>query len=996
MVSVCLPRQNVLIVVLTVLVLAPATLWAQSAVTGQVRDNTGAVLPGVSVEASSPALIEGLRSGVTDGNGQYSIVNLRPGAYTVTFKLTGFTTIVRSNLELPANFTATVDVSMSLGSLEESVTVSGETPIVDVSQAQRTQVFNRDVLDAVPTTNSLWSIGNLAAGVTMQAPDVGGSSNVQDRELAAHGANSTHTAYKVDGMMVSTMIGDGRAPNYFTELSNDEVSIQTSGGLAENASGGLTINMIPRDGGNVFHGQASLSGSSGAWQGDNFSQRLKDVGIRAVDATEGVWDYGATAGGPIVQNRLWYNFTSRYWGNKTLQGDTYFDDGSQFVLDNYVWSVVPRITLQANPSNKFSLHFDRQARFRGPKLEAKYPAIVNGFGVDPETATTWKAPRRPYYSYQAKWTSTIGTRILVEAGAGYIAQLNEGRAQPGVEAARGTAEWYSQVRKTDPDLSITWNGAAVSWPYPIRKVASASMAYVTGSHNIKFGLQDTWGYTERNNFSNGDISQIQYRNGVPNSVTVGNYPVTAVENLNYELALYAQDQWTYNRVTVSGGLRLEWIDASVPEQTAGFGRFVGERHFAAVKNVPHWSDVSPRFAVTYNLFGDAKTAVKFSAGRYLLPLATSLATRLNPMAVATTSIPWNDRDLAGRTLGTNGDGIAQDSEIDLTRLPANFGQRRLETLDPDMRRESNIETTLGVQHQLFRSVSVSASWFRRTYQNLMVVTNLERSADDFVPVKVVSPYNGEIITVYNLKSAAEDSLVNNLISSSDEREQIYNGLEFAANWRMPNGGTLFGSVTTQRMTTNDCADIDDTNLLRFCDRGNIEAPYKAVPFITDFKFAGSYRLPAGISASFSFISNKDKGTFLNNGRGLNVNWLLSRTTRYTEAGCAGRPCTPGALVIPDLVVSSLTVPLAPSGTERFLPRLNQLDLTVKKTFRLGRLTYDARLDVFNALNVDTWLNERSQNYDTPTYGLPGNSDGFLAPPGIIVGRLPRLALQMKW
>ena len=996
MVSLRSTKTNVLVGVVMALALTPSAVWAQSAIAGQVRDNTGAVLPGAIVEAASAALIEGTRAAVTDGSGQYSIANLRPGVYSVTFKLAGFNTIVRSNLELPASFTANVDVAMSLGSLEESITVSGETPLVDVSQAQRTQIFNRDVLDNVPTTNSLWSIGNLAAGVTMQAPDVGGSSNVQDRELAAHGANSTHTAYKVDGMMVSTMIGDGRAPNYFTELSNEEISIQTSGGLAENASGGLTINMIPRDGGNVFHGQASLSGSLGSWQGNNLSQRLKDAGIRAVDAIDGIWDYGATAGGPIIKNRLWYSFTSRYWGNKTLQGDTFFDDGTQFVLDNYVWSVVPRITLQATPANKFSLHFDRQARFRGPKLQATYPAVVNGFGVDPETATTWKAPRRPYYSYQGKWTSTVSTRILLEAGAGYIAQLNEGRAQPGVEASRGTPEWYSQVRKTDPDLAITWNGAGVSWPYPIRKVASASMAYVTGSHSLKVGLQDTWGYTERNNFSNGDISQIQYRNGVPNSVTVGNYPVSAKENLNYELALYGQDQWTHDRLTLSGGLRLEWINAGVPEQTAGAGRFVGERHFSKVDNVPNWFDVSPRVAVAYDLFGNAKTAVKFSMGRYLLPLATSLATRLNPMAVATTAIPWNDRDLAGRTLATNNDGIAQDSEIDKTRLPADFGQRRLEKLDPNMKRESNIETTIGVQHQLLSRVSVSASWFRRTYQNLMVVINQERSPDDFVPLQVVSPFNGENITIYNLKNAAEASLIDNLITSSDDREQTYNGLEFAGTWRTPNGGTLFGSVTTQRMTTNDCADTDDPNLLRFCDRGNIDSPYRSVPFITDFKFAGNYKLPAGIGASFSFVSNKDKGTFLNNGRGLNVNWLLSRTTTYTAAGCAGRPCQAGAPVVPSLIASSLSVPLAPSGTERFLPRLNQLDLSLRKTFSVGGVQYDTRVDVFNALNVDTWLNERSQNYDTPTYGLPGNSDGFLAPPGIIVGRIPRVALQMRW
>jgi hypothetical protein len=300
-----------------------------------------------------------------------------------------------------------------------------------------------------------------------------------------------------------------------------------------------------------------------------------------------------------------------------------------------------------------------------------------------------------------------------------------------------------------------------------------------------------------------------------------------------------------------------------------------------------------------------------------------------------------------------------------------------------------------VQHELLPRVAVSAAWFRRAYQNKRVTDNLERDFSDYRAVQVVSPYNGELMTVYDLISAAELSKVNEVLRNASYTE-VYNGFEWGVDVRIPGGGRVFANMGTQRIIANDCDQPDDPNQLRFCDRANLPAPYKAVPFLTDFKLAGSLPLPLGFQVSGVFISKGDKGKFLNNGYGLAPTYLITRTTRYTAAQCAGQPCTAGALVVPGMVLSSVTTPLAPSGTEIFLPRLNQLDLGIKKTFRAGGASWEPRFDVFNVLNADTEIAYRSTQFDSAVYLLPGSATYAAGAVGVILARTPRLSLQVRW
>ena len=979
------------------LLLWPTAAIAQSAIAGQVRDNTGGVLPGVTVESGSPALIEGSRTSVTDGQGRFEIVGLRPGTYRLTFTLEGFTKLVREGIELPSSFTATVDAMLNVGNLQETVTVTGQGPLVDVQQTQQSQVLSRDVIDVLPTGRSLWSLGAIVAGVAMSGTDVGGSQGVSDLMLEAHGASAAHTVWMVDGLMVNSMQVDGIDQGYYQDLANEEVVYSTSGGSAEASAGGVRLNMIPKDGGNQFRGQALFGGSPGAWQSDNFSQRLKDLGIRAINRIDRIFEYSGAEGGPILRNRLWFFSSFRALGVYTPTLDAFVDDGRQYVSQDTVWSIVSRITFQPTIRNKLSLHFDRQVKGDGTEIGAKYPVVIipGQRGADPETARKFHPTvhARPFGITQAKWTSPLSNRVLVDAGYGFDYLYKGAKLQPGVEQEVGTPDWYRHVPKTDLDLGTSWEAAVYSRSASYRHVVSTSASYVTGTHNMKVGAQLMWGSWEQYQTVNGHLQQVRYRSGVPDAVVVGNYPNGFIPRMNHDNGLYAQDSWTMGRLTMNGGIRMDWLNSQVDENTLEAGRFVGERHFAKVENVPNWFDVSPRFGVAFDVFGDSKTALKFSVGKYVRPHTTSLAIRMNPAALTAVTIPWNDRDVQGRSLSTNGDDIAQDNELDLTRLPTNFGYRQLDRIDPNLQREYNIETGITLQRQLLSNMSTAVGWYRRTYHDRYLDDNVQRDFNDYVPVEIVSPYNGEVITAYNLKSAAKLSLVDTLVTNAGkDRSEIYNGFEISTQARFARGGILLGSLNIERVLTNECDQPDNPNLLRFCDRNNLPAPYNPVSWDRNFKLSGSHPLGWGVQASAKFTSMVGRGVdnVVRFGEDRPILWNISRTTRYTAAGCAGRPCTPGALVIPGLVESSLVVPLAPPGTERWFPRVNQLDLGVDKTFKARGAEYHAKFELFNTLNSDVEIGDRTDpgsNYGTPSYGVPTN---------ILQGRLPRLSVQIKW
>ena len=976
----------------------PVAARAQSAIVGTVKDTSGAILPGVTVEAASPVLIEKTRSVVSNGQGQYNISDLRPGTYTVTFTLTGFNTLLRQGVELPTNFTSTINAELRVGTLEENVTVSGASPIVDVSSTSKVQVLSRETLDALPTGRSIFSMGQLVTGVNLNVPDVGGSRAMQQTYMSTRGLTSANNIVQVDGLMINGLDGDGAVQQYINNAFVQEMSYQTAGAGADVSPGGIRVSIVPRDGGNRFSGTFFGAWNPGQWQANNLTPELRARGLNAVDKIERIYDFNVGQGGPIKKDKLWFYGSARAWSVNAPIADTFYVPSGatqaacqagtiscdQGIDDQKIKSALFRVTWQVSPKNKLSAYYDEIDKYRGHGMNS---------GDDPRTASqVWTSPA--YNDGVVRFTSTLTNRLLLDAGFSENQEQYVILNQDGINKVPGTAEWFAGASRRDANLVTLRNGfgGGQGGRYPDRYNIQGAISFVTGAHSFKTGVQYNWGPYENTRDTNADLQQV-YLSGVPSTVTIYNTPLRYKDALVADVGVFAQDTWTLKRLTVNAGLRWEYLNSEVSAQQSGAGRFVGERKFDPIP-MPVWKDLAPRFGAVYDVFGNAKTALKFGLNRYNESRTTLFADTYNPLTLTTASLSWTD---------LNGDDIAQGAvgcvylsagcEMNFAQLPTNFGKRSLNIVDPNFKRVYNVEATVGVQHELVQGVSVSANWYRRTFYNLRVTDNLLVSKDDYTPVSVFNPVTGQPFTVYNLKTSAL-GLVNNYDTNAGSgRSHTYNAVEFNVNARLPGGAILFGGFETERNMRVICDEPDDPNMLLFCDDAQNDIPYRP-----QFKLSGSYPLPKGVtvSATLQMLPGRPIGGFTTTGNKISgpgygdvgspvgTNWLITRTTRY-PAGCPS-PCPAGALVLPTLTNASLTVPIVAPGTE-FLPRLNQLDLSFAKWFQFGRTRVQGQFDIFNAFNKNTDLAYRSVNAATSTY---------LVPSSVLQGRQIRVGAQVRW
>src|SRR5438034_2045021 len=296
--------QLVMVHILLVFVPAVASAQAGAALTGIVTDSSGAVLPGVTVEARSPSLIEQVRSAVTDETGRYRIVDLRPGTYGVTFGLPGFATVTRGGIELSGTFIATVNAELRVGGLQETVTVTGESPIVDTQSTKTQETLQNDVISSIPTGRQYYSLTTLIPALNVQGNDVGGIQGPIFSVFQAHGGRRDEGQVHVEGLSMGFQ-GLG-VSSYVPEVSTaQEVNFTISGGMGEATTGGPVMNILPKVGGNEFHGSVLVNGATAGLQSSNFTQALRNAGLRAPNKLKSAWDVNGAIGGPIKQDRLW-------------------------------------------------------------------------------------------------------------------------------------------------------------------------------------------------------------------------------------------------------------------------------------------------------------------------------------------------------------------------------------------------------------------------------------------------------------------------------------------------------------------------------------------------------------------------------------------------------------------------------------------------------------------------------------------------------------------
>ena len=999
----------------TLLALLPAVASAQSTIAGIVKDASGAVLPGVTVEAASEVLIEKTRSAVTDGEGRYSIIDLRPGTYTVTFALTGFTTIKRDQIIVPSNVTVPISVELKVGSIEETVVVSGQSPVVDVQNVSKVQVLTRELMDAIPSARNMQAIGALVPGIRLNIPDVGGAQQTEQTYMATHGNSALHNTILLDGMPAQTNLADGQVQNYIDNALVDESVYQTSAISAESSAGGVRLNLVPKDGGNSIHGSGFFGGASDGWhlQADNVDDFLRGRGLGSGARIEHLNDFNGAVGGPVLKDKLWYFVSLRHQGTFIQVPNTFENSGDPGIEDAWINSYVARGTWQATPRNKFAVTYQRNYK---TKLHEIFLGGQEGVPIFPEQTAGYRKPWL-YYIGQAKWTSPVTSRLMLEAGFSADILHYYDIYQPGTAQERGTAAWYANATHLDSVAGglqyRTKVGQIQVWNSPDQKSATGAMSYVTGSHNFKTGLLYAWGNNPSISDMNADLYQLYqggtlvgnvYTQGQPRQVRVYNTPFARTPELKANVGIYAQDQWAVKKFTFNYGLRWEYLEERLPPQDRVAGRFAPAQHYDAITcdTIPGmtcWKAWAPRLGVAYDLFGNGRTALKMSYGKYMTPDASTFANLFNPIATFTDTRTWTD---------TNGDDIAQDTEIGPSNNP-NFGKITSRTLDPDFTREYNIQYSAGVQHELRSGVAVNFNWYRRGLYNTQYTRN--RAVDpvaDWTTTSVVNPLSGELITVYqinqNKNGIAPDLYLTNLTDTS-LRRNIYNGFELGMNARLPRRILVFGGWQMEHTVDTDCSlntvgasgTLNSPNTLRFCDQaGELNqnlGQNASIPYQHGFKFNGNVPLWYGVEVSASLQSYP--GTIKSGGGG--VSWAITRgSTRYpTDCTVAG--CTAGAIVLPARFAGdpSITLQLASPGT-RYEPRTNQLDFGVRRNFRIKSRTIQAQVDLFNALNSNAILSEGTALSSTVAPFLSSAASAGGTPFTILQPRLIRIGAQIKF
>jgi hypothetical protein len=958
------------------------------AIAGAVKDSSGAVMPGVTVEASSPALIEKTRSVVTDGSGQYQIINLRPGTYTVTFSLNGFITVKREGVELTGSFTATVNADLRVGGVAETVTVTAETPIVDVRGVADQRVIQKEVIDAIPAGRSHQDLVVLIPGMS-GGPDVGGLNTLSLANVAIHGSRANDSRVYSDGMTLRNLGNASGSVSLYPDMgSTQEVVVDYAGSTGETMHGGVKVNYIPREGGNTFKGTAFGFYLNENFQSNNFTQELKDQGLTTPNGLYKLYDFNGSLGGPIMRDKLWFFSSARRQINGTYFAGLFYNK-NEYDINSWLYepdtsrratnvtlqsSINTRLSWQLNPKNKFNFYFERQPRDWGSGTATTSPEAASRF----------------VYPYNriilATWSSPLTSRLLAEVRTSFHAEAINSLYPAAGDVRRKLIPVVEQAGLI-PGLLYRGGGVGQGPTFiysqqeePNNVEMNASVSYVTGSHALKFGFSNLSGSQSSPQLDNDYGLSYRFQDGIPNQLTMRALPVTRLSTMT-EGGVYAQDKWSIRRLTLTAGVRWDYLRTSYPEQHLGPGVNVPTRNFTIPET--EWfnfNDLGPRIGANYDLFGNGKTSVKVDFARYITsldPVGTNPILNL----ANTVTRAWTDanRDffptcnllnLQQQDLrATGGDFCGTVSDL-------RFGQQLPSTsFDPATQRgfgerPGNWEFSGGVQHQLLPRVSANVTYFRRIYNNFQVTDNRLVTGADYSPYSITAPLDdrlpeggGYLISgLYNL-NPDKTGQVDNYVTKADNfgtQLEHWNGIDVGFNARLREGVLLQGGTSTGRTSTDNCdlvAKLDSPQSL-YC--------HNDTRFTTQFKMLGTYRVPkvdVQLAATYQNLP----------GAALGANFTAGNALIQPSLG---RPLSGGA--------ANVTLALIAPGTV-FIERTNELDLRFTKLFRFSRTKTALNFDLYNVSNAST-VRSRSGTFGTT----------WQRPTGILDARLFKISAQIDF
>jgi hypothetical protein len=1011
-----------LVVVVSVLAL-PSLAHAQASIVGTAKDASGAVLPGVTVEASSPALIEKTRTVVTNSAGQYAIENLRPGSYVVSFTLTGFSVVKREGIELTGSFVATVNAELKVGGVAETITVTGEAPVVDVTSTRNQQVISGRTVAEIPSSRQYSAFTHLIPAINVQQNDFEGSNPALYSVFQIHGGRRNEGQVLVDGMNGGYQ-GMG-VSGYVPEVGNSqEVVFTLSGGLGEATTGGPQMNIIPKQGGNNFTGSFFVSGTGDAFQGDNLTSEVQAKGLTATNSIKKLWDVNPSLGGPIIRDKLWFFGTYRYqvsrqnvasmFVNKNA-GDptkwTYDPDRTQQAVDDGTWkNGSARVTWQATPRNKISAWTSVQYSCLHCIQGGDGTGL--GFGAlkaSPEANTTNE--NHPSMLTQLAWTSPLTSRILLEANA----QL-------------GPYFWWGSRQKNPYDTTmipvqenggafpgINYRGENWSSHTGYTNILQGSASYVTGAHSAKVGFR------YHNNDANYPINhyndqQLKYffQDGVPTQVRAYADQNSHQEQKQTMVAVYAQDRWTLNRLSLQGGLRFEHLGDYFPQQQMGPNRFLPTAIVFPAQDGPlNQKDLMPRFGASYDVFGNGRTAAKFFLGRYVTTFNTvDEWANYSPAGlghfVTSDDRGWTD---ANHDFVANCNFLNPAANGECGPGSLFFGKQVSPlTVDPSTvngwnTREYSWDLTTGVTQQVAPRVSVEVDYVRRSWGNLLSTINRAWTPADFDPFVYSVPHDprlpgggGYSLTFYDVKPAKFQQLDNFLTFANNVggASNRFNGVDVTVNARLRDV-TLQGGTSTGNVVEDSCGVVNNhREAYIFTAWGGTD------PFLDTF-LGGVGQWPAAFCHRESGFQTNLKGLVTYNVPKVDV--LLSGTFRSlpypgnefpsVQTQSIGGQATALFLGIPGVDSTNLGRPLSSGIPVEFLnivqpgakyaDRLNSIDLRFGKILKYGTTRTMINFDVFNLLNANT-----TERFNL-TYGA-----AYLNPLSIMSARFFKISAQFDF
>jgi hypothetical protein len=919
---------------------AVAQTTDRAGIEGKIVDQGGGVVPGVTAILTSPALLGGPRTTLTNDEGRYRFAALPAGTYQIAFELAGFTP-VKKELQLETGFVATVNETLGVGAVAESVTVTFDSPVVDVRTTGASATFGKEALEQLPTSRSMWQIMNLAPGLRVAGTDVGGSAVGTQQNYANYGTSVGGNKPSIDG--VDTREDATGAGFYYDYGAFQEVQVKAMGSDAEMATPGTQFNGILKSGGDAFHGSGYFAWETPSLQSDNVTDELRARGVKDGNPLEAYHDANFDLGGPVLKQRLW--FYGSYRHQYIRQGVLGYvsspgPDGTLGTSDDVPGDYEVTLT---NLTGKLTGQLGAKHRFSGfvQAQEKDYPERnADAFRTK---ESTWHQVFKPLAA-KLDWSWTAAAHTYVNAFVGLwkyeTDALNWTEDAPAYDTV--TLRYWGRFNTTP------YVGGRKRWQY------NASVSHFVpqlwgGSHDVKLGVEIT---DEDRTYdapakSGGRDYQLRFQSGKAFQVVLYNYPYSTLNKMTTQSA-FLRDQWRFgDSLTINAGVRFERYHVYVPPQSKPAGRFYPAGDFPE-KEVVEWNNWAPRIGVAWPLGAENRTVLKATYGWYNFATQANYADPYNGNAAATTTYRWND---------LNGSGDYDDGELG-TFVSATGASAS--AVNPDLKQPRTHEVTASIEHQLAPRFSTRASYvYRREvnrYQNLNVLRPYEAYT---VAIPGVDPGpdgvagtadDGGPLTYYDYSADyAGSAFVRNVDANTPGYENSYHNIEVAAHKRMSNRWQL---VTSFLATYVDewRSDTALTTPDGIPETPNQDYFPKAQYWEWAFKLSGSYDLPWGLQAAGTFTSQSGS--------------VWGRDARFTPPRLA-----------------SVIIRMEDPAANR-LPTQNLLNLRLEKRQKIGPGTAAFQLDVFNVTNtnVETGITTRS-----------GASFGQIT--GIIPPRIARLGVS---